>query len=761
MHEHVAHENVRRPAGWRFRTDAAWLSVVVIVFVAFFWQATIQGRFFIVGDSWAWALPLRAIAWDQLRHGRVPGWTETLMGGYPLLSMAQLALGYPLTWLHLFDEAWGEQVYVLAPFVLSPIFTYAYARSVGRSRGAALLAGLSFGYGGAMCSSITHAGMVSNGFMWLPVVLACVERCRRQPFIPCLVGASLAYGMAVLTGMGQAFLLNGLVIGSYCAFCLVALEGSAPWRSWRRWRVPAVGFLGILLGGCLGAFQIFETERAHRLSVRNTLSFQVFSQGSSRLANVFDSLLAPKFTSIADVTAYVAPLTLVLAVVALLPRFYRRARDYRVLFWAAVAFVSWWLMLGAYTPLYRLLYHVPVINQFRVPPRHSLEWTFAASMLGAYGWDALAEWLGGITWSLRERSRAVVAVGLLSLTALSAVYWLSTTPTPTRLVYLSAKAAVTLGAVGTLGAVLALGRISWHPAIFGVLVPLATVTEAYVCQTTMWVLDAKSHDRVKMIAPVTRSLLEKATTEHRVYSHLEAFIDGQTSTPRVDAPNRTGWLGLHDVGGYEPLFLERLSKALGGADLFAMTPDHMPHAALGDAFNHRSVVLDLLNATYVVRALAPDEPVIPAEWQRSPPLDRVVLDIGQGDSRSAFESGLSGNEVLGGRSGVWTDGSVSKFAFRLLPKPGAYQLTLVTGSFTPATPLEVRVVINGKTIGKMPIIPGWIERSVRVPAGTLIDGKNRVELRYSRTKRPAETVEGSTDRRALALFIDSLALTPM
>ena len=73
--------------------------------------------------------------WQQLRQGRLPLWTPQIMSGYPLLSMAQIGIGYPLTWFYLFlPGRFAETIYDLAPYLLFPIFSYCYLREVGRSR---------------------------------------------------------------------------------------------------------------------------------------------------------------------------------------------------------------------------------------------------------------------------------------------------------------------------------------------------------------------------------------------------------------------------------------------------------------------------------------------------------------------------------------------------------------------------------------------------------------------------------------------------
>ena len=64
-------------------------------------------------------------------------------------------MDYPLTWFYLFLPGyWAEEIYVLAPYLLAPVFTYGYVRETGRSRLAAVLAALSFSYGGFLISAV-------------------------------------------------------------------------------------------------------------------------------------------------------------------------------------------------------------------------------------------------------------------------------------------------------------------------------------------------------------------------------------------------------------------------------------------------------------------------------------------------------------------------------------------------------------------------------------------------------------------------------
>jgi hypothetical protein len=196
----------------RYRQGAGAVFLITIFFILFFYPIFFTGKFFIINDSFLYLYPLRVTAWNTIKSGAIPTWTPLIMSGYPLLSMAQIGLGYPLTWGYAFlPSHWGEQIYTVTPHLLTPIFLYAYVREMGRSRLASILAGLTFGYGGMMVSAVANNGLTSNSVMWLPLMLIATDRSRTRPFIPCLLGAVAAYTMSVLTGYGQGFVYAGAI----------------------------------------------------------------------------------------------------------------------------------------------------------------------------------------------------------------------------------------------------------------------------------------------------------------------------------------------------------------------------------------------------------------------------------------------------------------------------------------------------------------------------------------------------------------------
>lgn len=615
---------------WRVRrADAAVVALVVVFFGLFFARVFADHRFIVKADALFYTYPLRTVAWEMIRSGQLPLWTPFLLSGYPLVSVALLAVCYPLTWGHLFLPGhWAEQVYALAPFLLSPITTYAYAREIGRSRTAALLAGLSFGYGGMMCGILSYSGMLTNSLVWAPLVLVFIDRARRRPFARCLLGATAAYAMSVLAGHAQSYVYAGALALAYGVFISLLSVLKAGGKAQRpqltpgHWRPLAVATGAVALAGGLAAVQLFETFRATRISVRSTLTYDVFSEGSFTLREALLSMGAQIYHYV-DSGTYVTPLALVLALVAVVCGCLRtRATDARVWFWTVVAIVAFLLLLGANTPLNRVVYQVPVLNKFRVPSRHTFEWTFAVSILASYGWDMAAVYLArrragtaGEPKKVNTHARYFEVLGVLVLMTATAIvgllWWRAIvqwrepnqpifTALPERFYWLWKLGFTALVLTLTWCGFKLVRRPPLRKFVLVAAIALACFVEAHATIACWWGgFGSLPAARFQAVSGATRFLQQFPVTENRVYTRVAMFSEEFNAPPRLEAANLTMLHGLHNVAGMEPLISERYSRALSGVG-----PDSvMPRAGLppnDDLFGERSQVLDLLNTTHVV-----------------------------------------------------------------------------------------------------------------------------------------------------------------
>jgi hypothetical protein len=699
------------------RADAAAFAFIALFFVLFFPQAIFGGKFLIAGDAFFYSYPLRTVAWEMIRGGQLPLWTPHVLSGYPLLAMAQLAFGYPLTWGYLFLPGhWAEQIYVLAPFLLSPIFTYAYARELGRSRLAALLAGLSFGYGGMMCSGISNSGMLTNSMLWLPLVLIPVDRARsggRGRFAPCLVAATAAYSMSVLNGHGQSFVYVGTLVVAYGLFLsLFRVHGNSHesdaacdepcgesdmrrdetavqrediaarrddgqaghadkraarvWFEFDRWRPLLVSIGALGLSACVASFQILETMRAARRSTRSALSYETLGEGSFTFTRALRSLVAPLYHYI-DVTTYVPPLALLLAIIACVAALSRRrARgDARVLFWLAAASVAWVLMLGINTPLHHIVFRVPVLNSFRVPSRHALEWTFAVAVLAAYGWDALAYFIkarrvnveASVRGQSRTREYAFILLALVAAATVGAFWWRAAVQPPVpgsnsytalgESSYLLWKACFVLLLLVALWLGLKLDHSRRaRAAILCAVIGLTCYVEQFAIISCWWGGLGLPSERFAAVSDITRYLQTLPPEQNRAYTRVGLFAEEFTNAPRLEGVNLTALHGLHNVAGMEPLIFERYSRALGGVGPDSVTP-RAGFPPNDDLFKARSRVLDLLNTTHVVSYsnLAPNfEPNVYKDGLAFAPAD-ANLSLAPGQSVRFAGSAVEGDTL--------------------------------------------------------------------------------------------------------------------
>jgi hypothetical protein len=590
------------------KAEAAYWLLILVFFIFFFWPATLAGRFFVGGDALVYSYPLRMAAWEMIRQGQWPLWTPTLLSGYPLLAMSQLALGYPLTWGYLFLSGHAaEQIYVLAPYLLAPLFTFIYARQIGRSRPAALLAGFTFGYGGLMASQIATFGILTNAVMWLPLVLTAVERARSKPFLTGALGMTAAYAMSVLSGLGQGFLYVGIVAVSYSAFlAFLPTPGDEQANLKLRLRPLMVCIIGIVLAAGVGAFQILETMQAQQQSIRSKLSYQMFSGGSFTFAGAWQSFFAPFYHFIEEET-FVVLFAALLAGLAVFTSFKLMKQDRRILFWLSVAALSFVLMLGDNTPLYRLLYHVPVLNLFRVPGRHAFEWTLSLGILAAFGWDQLAVWLHGRAEDSPRRWPLIAGLILAAgVVALGYGWWVATGK-PSTLTsdvnytglsergWLWWKGAFTLAAVIAAVWTLSIVKGRGKTALAVFLIAVACFVEPYIMLQRWWFHFARDASYFTDISAPTKFLQQYAPQENRIYTSLTmGYI---FDLPRTEPHNITSRRGFHNAAGYEPLMSARYDKAFGNRGNFD-TPDFsspLDKQILKDNWQ----VLDLLNVRFL------------------------------------------------------------------------------------------------------------------------------------------------------------------
>lgn len=593
----------------KLKSEATALAIIVGIFVVYFWKGIFGGYYFVSGDALVYSYPMRKVAWEMVRQGSLPLWTPHILSGYPLLSMAQLGIGYPLTWFYLILPGHvAEHIYVLAPYLLAPIFIFAYLREVGLNRLAALFAGLSFTYAGFMVSGLGQTAMFTNAVMWMPLMLIAMERARSGSFVRCLIGAGAAYAIAVLTGLGQGFLYAGLIALTYGLF-LSLIADDKLW-SWQRWKPFFVGVGGVGLAAALAAFQILETMQAQRLSIRRTLTYEIFSGGSFSPGRFWQSLINPIYHHNYEATAYAPLLAVLFAVVAIVAACVSPKAHRRTFFWILIALLSLLLMMGDHTPLYRLAFRIPVINLFRIPWRHAYEWTLAVSVLAAFGWDATANFLKQMADTRRARligaalTVLTVAAGIVLIKLANKPVDAGQTLWPIGLAeptLLKSKLAYTalLAMAAWFGLKMAESR--WRLALLVAVVFMACYWEQRLMGLNWWMPQNKTAAFFNSVSPPSAFLKQFPPEANRIYTSLgNGFF---VELPRHEPHNLAARQGFHNSAGYEPLMSKRYSDVFGAGWSFDTPSFSAPLDPQVLSPNWR--VLDLLNVRHLVEFNAP------------------------------------------------------------------------------------------------------------------------------------------------------------
>jgi hypothetical protein len=318
--------------------------------------------------------------------GRKVFWDHMIFAGFPMMADPQAMTWYPpALLLSLIPGSWN--LLILLAYVLAASFIYGYILTVTESRLAGLIGGTILGLSGFMMAHLGHV-VVIHSVAWIPLLLWSYEKLRRKWHVGWFVSGSAAIGMSFLGGHTPIFTLGFGLATSYA----IVLGWSAPVGRWRYYTTCA---LLIVLGISLVAVQIVLTAEIAGQSIRAGYKFSDFISHALPPRQI-GMLIFPKLfgglkesgalpyygaENLTELTGYVGLLPLLLAVVGVI-KWPQRAL---AIFWFAVALIAVPLAMGDATPLARLLYHVPIVNQFRAPGRHLLEFTFAVCVLAGLG----------------------------------------------------------------------------------------------------------------------------------------------------------------------------------------------------------------------------------------------------------------------------------------------------------------------------------------------------------------------------------------
>jgi hypothetical protein len=413
----------RRPAGIAAVVVLAALPMLV------FGVPALLGHPVWPGDDLTQNFPLRVLAGQQIRSGRLPLFDPYLWSGSPLLAGWNAAAAYPLTWLFAVlpgTAAWTLNLVVT--WAVAGLGMFAFLRALRLGMLASLLGALSFAFAGAMTAQVGHFGLVA-GLSWVPLELLAVLRLAQARSAAARLRwtgiLAAAFGLTILAGEPRAIDDAGVIVAVYAAWQSARLG--------RRW-LPAAGSAaaGLLLGVCLGAVQWLPGLAAVATSQRGATSLALFESGSlypkwlllmlvPDLLGGSGSLGQPAFSgpyNLAEVTGYIGVFPLV-AAAALTCRLRLRPRPPEWAVWYLLALAGVLLALGGRTPLGHLLVHVPFFGSQRLQSRNILVTDLALAVLLGYWADQ--PFPGRARLRLRGGGRAALEAAVAALPPLAMI----------------------------------------------------------------------------------------------------------------------------------------------------------------------------------------------------------------------------------------------------------------------------------------------------------------------------------------------------
>jgi len=164
-------------------------------------------------------------------------------------------------------------------------------------------------------------------------------------------------------------------------------------------------------------------------------------------------------------------------------------------------------------------------------------------------------------------------------------------------------------------------------------------------------------------------------------------------------------------------------------------PGRLPYAdTYDDALAYASRIFDL---TEVHRD--PQGSLVAYEIRQAPISESFTLDIGSGTGAMYLGEGWSTEEPIAGTSARWVNGTV---AVLYLPtqQDASVALTLKAAPFVfpGSSQQSMAITVNEHPIASFAMAEGWHQYTVNVPAQTLHQGPNKVELSFTYARRPID-----------------------
>ncbi len=501
-------------------------AILLLLSIAFYWRLVLTNQYTWLDspDLANMVAPRFQFMAAEWHHLRFPLWDPYQWCGQPFLGQwtgAAMPLNWPLFVFGGFDQGklrfdLMNWYFVLCHW-LGAVFCYWLCRDVGRSRGASILAGCIFSFGGYFGS--TDWPEVFTGILWTPLAFLFLLRSRRgeRPVASAAL-AGLFCGISWLSGHHQAPYYLTLAVSATWLGLAVADGRLRPLRDAAITIVFAVfgGAMQLLPGHEYGKLAYRWAGTKEPLTWADSIPYDVHMRYALQAPDLFGIVLQGYGGHVSLLIGAAAAVLVVRGVVA-------HWGDVAVRVMTLVAVGGLLFSMAEWNVFYGALYAlVPGFEKARVPARTTMLFGFAVGPLAAFGLD-----------SLRERVPRRLIHGVLAAGAASACV------------------ALALGAVGKGD------QIARFSAVGFALVAAAGV----LASGSRWIpagmiaLAMIEMNQARVLLPILEPSPDSPLKRLSAHRDLEIFLKGQPGPHRVEYADEIGynfgqWRLIEAIGGF-------------------------------------------------------------------------------------------------------------------------------------------------------------------------------------------------------------------
>ena len=375
---------------------------------------------------------------------KFPLWNPLLYGGVPFIDGMHGDIFYPPSLALFFlnaQQMWGWKM--LLHVFAAGIFCYLWLRTLGVSRGAAMLGGIIYMSGADLVSLVFPGG---DGKLFVsalaPLAFMLTERAVVRARVRDYAALSLGIALMILTSHMQCayFAIWGITL--YWIFRAVQLRRSGVWSNGRLGAAFGMFALAGLLSVAATAIQIipplgYLREWSHRANETEKAEIKdayAYSTQYALHAEEVMSLIVPEFVGDNVQTETRSGATYWgkngfklnseyagLLGLLLLPLLFIRRRRAQTWFFAGLGIFALLYAMGSSTPAFHLFYLIPGVKLFRAPSIIIFLYGLCVATLGALAVDRAAEAGRSTTGDDVPARRALwILAGVLGVLALLA-----------------------------------------------------------------------------------------------------------------------------------------------------------------------------------------------------------------------------------------------------------------------------------------------------------------------------------------------------